>query len=90
MERKLQYICGAGDYDYMITDGTTTLYLDGCVIFETVFPVEEFDEIADNCRENGGIGVDEFEGYKIVDTPTNVDYWSPLFETDEELEAADC
>ena len=48
------------------------------------------DETVNNCRENGGIGVDEFEGYKIVDTPTNVDYWSPLFETDEELEAADC
>ena len=88
MERKLSYTCGRGDYDYVISDGVTTINLEGCVIFEAVFPLEEFDDIVENCQANGGIGIDEFEGFTIVETPADISKWNPLYETDEEYEAA--
>lgn len=86
MERKLKYTCGTGDADYFITDGTTTIYLDGCVIFESVFPLEEFDEIVSNCRANDGVGTEEFEGFELIDNYTDTSDWSPLFESYEEYD----
>lgn len=83
MERKLKYTCGTGDADYFITDGTTTIYLDGCVIFESVFPLEEFDEIVENCRANDGVGT---EGFELIDNYTDTSDWSPLFESYEEYD----
>ena len=88
MERKLKYTCGSGDYDYNITDGVTTLYLDGCTIFEAVFPLEEFDDIVANCKANGGIGTEEFEGFEIRENFADTSDWMDLYETDEEYEAA--
>lgn len=88
MERKLKYTCGRGDYDYIITDDVTTIYLEGCSIFEAVFPLEEFDDIVDNCKANDGVGIEEFEGFRIVATPANTADWIPLYETDEEYEEA--
>ena len=88
MTRKLKYTCGTGDADYFITDGKTTVYLDCCSIFEAVFPVDEFDDIVDNCNTGNGIGTEEFKGFKIVETPKDTSTWMDLYETDEEYEAA--
>ena len=88
MERKLKYTCGRGDSDYIISDGTTTVYLEGCVIFESVFALEEFDWIVDNCKANHGVGTEEYEGFVIVENYTDISGWADLYETDEEYEAA--
>ena len=65
---------------YMITDTTSgsvnnvylqcglrTIMLEECLIWEEeCFGVEEFDEVVEHCEANGGVGVAEFDGWRIV------------------------
>ena len=65
---------------YLITDTTSgsldnvylqcgerTIMLEECLIWEEeCFGVEEFDEVLAHCEANGGVGVDEFDGWRIV------------------------
>jgi len=65
---------------YMITDTTSgslsniylqcgerTIMLEECLIWdEECFSVEEFDRVVKHCAANGGVGVGEFDGWRIV------------------------
>ena len=65
---------------YMITDTTSgslnnvylrcgerTIMLEECLIWEEAgFTVREFDRVVKHCEANGGVGVDEFDGWRIV------------------------
>lgn len=102
MERKLRYTsthfcrtlnskyASGSTYCYVVTDGETFIKLDDCLIFETVFTIDEFDEIVASCQSNNG--VDEAEGWEIVTRDqlpkdSNPNNWAPLFETEEDQEA---
>jgi hypothetical protein len=78
-KRKLEYWCGeytryliaettsGSCYCYYITDGTTTVRLEDCLIFEGEdFTLADFDDIVEACTYNGGVGAEEYEGWSIV------------------------
>lgn len=102
MERKLKYTSGGycrylnsqyasgSTYAYFVTDGETIIRLDDCLIWETVFPIDEFDEIVSACQH--GSGTDEAEGWELITQDQlpadcqDISTWEPLFETDEAQE----
>jgi hypothetical protein len=53
--------------DVYLTDGTTTVKLEDCLIFDSdCFEDEEFYDIVEHLQANGGVGVDAYEGWSIV------------------------
>lgn len=56
-------------HDYEITDGEHTIMLDDCLIFEQdCFSVREFDDIVTHLQQQqDGVGIDEFEGWTLLD-----------------------
>ena len=53
--------------DIYLTDGTTTVKLEDCLIWDSeCFEDEEFYDIVTHCTANGGVGVDGYEGWSIV------------------------
>jgi len=65
---------------YMITDTTSgslnniylqcgqrTIMLEECLIWEDeCFGEEEFNEVLEHCEANGGVGMNEFDGWRII------------------------
>jgi hypothetical protein len=76
--RKVKLVC-TEQVGYMITDTTSgslsnvylqcglrTIMLEECLIWENGFTVREFDRVVKHCEANGGVGVNEFDGWRIV------------------------
>jgi hypothetical protein len=58
-------------YCYYLTDGTTTVRLEDCLIFEfDDFKLSDFDDIVEACTANNGVGTEEYEGWTIVTEET--------------------
>ena len=53
--------------DIYLTDGITTVKLEDCLIWDSeCFEDAEFYDIVEHCVANGGVGVDGYEGWSIV------------------------
>ena len=54
--------------DIYLTDGTTTVKLEDCLIWDSeCFEDEEFYDIVKHLNANNGVGVDGYEGWTIVE-----------------------
>ena len=54
--------------DIYLTDGETTVKLEDCLIWDSgEFEDAEFYDIVAHCKANDNVGVEEYEGWSIVD-----------------------